>query len=161
MRTYRLRRLFFGVIAKCLAGSAVFAFSISSVRPAVVGVREESIDLSSAIIVSPEGAPGPERKAVQMLTEEVMKRTRRRWARETAWPTNDVPIVVVGSSASLQRLAKVRGVEITTRNAREGYRIWIERAPHRVVWIAGDDSRGVLFGAGRLLAAVGRRRGRI
>jgi hypothetical protein len=117
----------------------------------VASSAEPTVDLNNAIIVSAADAPPPERKAVQMLAEEVSKRTRLRWERETSWPTNDVPIVVVGSAASLQPFAKSRGAQIATRSTREGYRIWIDPGPRPVVWIAGDDSRGVLFGVGHLL----------
>jgi hypothetical protein len=63
-------------------------------------------------------------------------------------------VIVVGNTTSLQSIAKSRGTQITPRNAREGYRIWIDRAPRPVVWVAGDDSRGVLFGVGRLLRTL-------
>lgn len=112
------------------------------------------LDLSDAIIVSPGDVPGPERKAVQMLAEETARRTRLRWTRETGWPTSDVPVIVVGDTLSLQPLAKRHGTPLATRNAPEGYRIWIERTPQTVVWVAGNDARGVLFGVGRLLRTL-------
>ena len=136
-----------------LGGSAVFAILLSS--PAVAaGAAEPMVDLSSAVIISVGDAPGPERKAVQMLAEEVAKRTRLRWAHETSWPKSDAAVIVVGNAMSLQSFAKSHGTQIAPRNAREGYRIWIDRAPRPVVWVAGDDSRGVLFGVGRLLRTL-------
>ena len=89
-----------------------------------------------------------------MLIEETAKRTRLRWARQTSWPTNDVPVIVLGNAKSLQSFATARGVPITPRNARDGYRIWIDGTARPVVWIAGDDSRGVLFGVGHLLRTL-------
>jgi hypothetical protein len=136
-------------VVQFLAGSAAFALVAS-----LSSAAEPIVDLSNAVIISADDAPGPERKAVQMLTEEVAKRTRVRWARETSWPTNDAPVIVVGNSASLQSIAKSRGTQIAMRNRREGYRIWIDRAPRPVVWVAGDDSRGVLFGVGHLLRTL-------
>src|SRR5881409_2432689 len=141
-------------LVKCLVGLAVLAFSISTVRSAAVNAPETLLDLSDAIIVSAGDAPGPERKAVQMLVEEVGKRTRLRWGLRTSWPTNDAPLIVVGNVSSLQSFAKSRATQIAARIRREGYRIWIERAPRPVVWVAGDDSRGVLFGVGRLLRSL-------
>ena len=113
-----------------------------------------ALDLSHVIIVSAGDSPAPERKAVQMLIEETAKRTRLRWARQTSWPTNDVPVIVLGNAKSLQSFATARGVPITPRNARDGYRIWIDGTARPVVWIAGDDSRGVLFGVGHLLRTL-------
>jgi hypothetical protein len=139
---------------KWLAGAAAFAFSVSWLPLNAAAAAEDVVDLNNAILVSASDAPSPERKAIQMLVEEVAKRTRLRWARETSWPTNDAPVIVVGNTTSLQPFLKSRGIQITTREAREGYRIWIDLAPRPVVWVAGDDSRGVLFGVGRLLRTL-------
>ena len=132
---------------------AILAFWIC--WPSTAAAAEETmLDLSTAIIIGSDGAPNPERKAVQMLAEEVAKRTRLRWMRATAWPRNDTPVIAVGSVASLQSFARERGTQIRARSTAEGYRIWIERAPRPVVWVVGNDSRGVLFGVGHLLRAL-------
>ena len=154
MRIYGTRVSPAACVARCLVGSALFALSILMLRSAVVNPTGNIVDLSDAIVVSAGDAPGPERKAVQMLVEEVAKRTRLRWGRETSWPTNDAPVIVVGNVDSLQSFAKTHATQIATRNKREGYRIWIDRASRPVVWIAGDDPRGVLFGVGRLLRTL-------
>ena len=137
-----------------LIRSAALALAIMNLPGALAGAEERMFDLSNAIILSASDAPGPERKAVQMLAEEVAKRSRLRWASENSWPTNNAPVIVVGNTTPLQSLAKSRGTQIARRDAREGYRIWIERAERPVVWVAGDDVRGVLFGVGRLLRAL-------
>ena len=141
-------------ICKWLAGPAAFAFSILWLPLSTAAAAETVLDLNNAILVSASDAPSPERKAMQMLVEEVAKRTRLRWARETSWPTNDAPVIVAGNTTSLKSFAKPRGIQIATRETREGYRIWIDRATRPVVWVAGDDSRGVLFGVGRLLRTL-------
>jgi hypothetical protein len=137
-----------------LGVSAAFALSMSSLSCFGADAGSPILDLSNAIIISAADIPSPERKAVQMLVEEVAKRTRLRWAIETSWPTNAAAVIVVGNTASLQSIAKSRGTQIAARETREGYRIWIDRAPRPVLWIAGDDSRGVLFGVGRLLRTL-------
>jgi hypothetical protein len=63
-------------------------------------------------------------------------------------------VILVGSAASLRSFAKLRGVELSPRNSSEGFRIRIEGGPAPVLWIAGDDSRGALFGVGRLLRTL-------
>src|ERR1051326_9164231 len=133
-----------------LTGLGGFALSMAGAAAAGPAI----LDLSNAIILSAGEGPGPERKAAQMLAEEVAKRTRLRWARENSWPANGAPVILVGSTRSLQPFAKSRGVEIPPRIASEGYHIWNEGAPAPVLWIAGDDSRGVLFGVGCLLRAL-------
>jgi hypothetical protein len=126
----------------------VFAFLLCS------HAAETTLDLSKAIIVSPDNAPAREKKAVQMLAEEVARRSRSRWPRGISWPTNDVPVILVGNASSLQLLAQSRGTQITPRNRPEGYRIWTDRASPLAVWVVGDDSRGVLFGVGHLLRTL-------
>jgi hypothetical protein len=141
-------------VFKLLAGLAAFACSNLWPPLNTAAAAEPAVDLNNAILVSASDAPSPEQKAIQMLVEEVAKRTRLRWARETSWPTHDAPVIVVGNTMSLQSFAKSRGIQIATRETREGYRIWIDRTPRPVVWVAGDDSRGVLFGVGCLLRTL-------
>jgi len=138
--------------AQRLLAFAMLAFAMSVARAAAA--TGPLIDLSNAVIVSASNAPGLERKAVQMLIEEVAKRTRLRWKRATSLPTNDAPVIVVGNAASLNSFPETRTPAGATRVRPEGYRIWIERAARPVVWVAGDDSRGELFGVGRLLRAL-------
>jgi hypothetical protein len=135
----------------CVAACAVFAaHALSFAALAADGL----IDLSNAVILSAAAAPPPERKAVQMLAEEVAKRTRLRWGRTTDWSRNDGPLIVVGTATSLQSIAKSAATPISARTTREGYRVWADGGARPVVWVAGDDSRGVLFGVGRLLRAL-------
>jgi hypothetical protein len=138
----------------CLELARGFALLLASLIAVGAGAAQTMVDLSNAIVVAAQDAPSPERKAVQLLEEEMAKRTRLRWARATSWPTNDAPVIVVGNSAALQSFAKARGAQITTRNNREGYRIWINLTAQPIVWVVGDDARGVLFGVGRLLRTL-------
>jgi hypothetical protein len=119
--------------------------------PILSPAAETTLDLSNAIIISADNTPSPERKAVQMLIEEVEKRTGLRWARATSWPTNDAPVIFVGNTASLQSLPQSRRTQIRPPNKPDGYRIRIDPP---VVWVIGDDSRGVLFGVGHLLRTL-------
>ena len=75
-----------------------FALFASWLLSGPADAAEPIVDLSNAIIVSAKDAPGPERKAVQMLAEEVAKRSRLRWPQEVSWPTNDAPLIVVGNA---------------------------------------------------------------
>ena len=91
-------RLPFSVcVVKHLTALAVVAFLMSWLVAA--RAAEPLADLSRAVIVSADDAPGPERKAVQMLVEEVAKqhdcagRVRPR-------PTNDAPVIGASNTAS-------------------------------------------------------------
>ena len=88
-----------------------------------------ALDLRQSRIAADSNLSGPEKKAVEMLTEEVEKRTALRW----------------GASGS--------GPVITIHHARgsgaaEGFHL---RIANGGVDIQGNDERGTLFGIGRLL----------
>jgi hypothetical protein len=123
-----------------------------------VQAAEPVADLSVAAVVTPPGLSRPEQKAVAMLVEEVEKRTQLHWRPSDTWPTERGAVIVVGQAAALQKLSRSVGPGFdlpTTKLQPEGFQIRIEE--HRgspVVWVAGNDPRGVLFGVGRLLRAL-------
>src|SRR5215470_957658 len=94
------------------------------------------IDLTGAVVVAPADFSGPENKAVQMLVEEVERRTQLRWPVRNQVPNDGSPVIAInratGNKASL---------------AREGYQI---KTAGNTVSITGNDARGVLFGVGHL-----------
>ncbi|MEN6534456.1 MAG: hypothetical protein ABFD89_12380, partial [Bryobacteraceae bacterium] len=108
-----------------------------------------ALDLSRAGIVIPAGVTGPERKAVTMLVEEVEKRSNIRWPVRESRSQAGTPCVEVNVSKDKGR-------------APEGYRIeTVAGTSGCAVTITGNDSRGVLFGAGRLLRALRMSRERV
>jgi hypothetical protein len=145
-------RSFRRTIARCLLGGAVVLFAGRA--PAA----EQVVDLTKAVLFTPPGLSGPEKKAVAMLADEVEKRTQLRWRQGDGWPTEAVPVIAVGQEKALRSLpdtvgAKFGGADPNPRP--EGYQIRTDQgkgAP--VVWVAGNDARGVLFGVGRLLRAL-------
>ena len=112
-----------------------------------------ALDLAKAVIVAPpelspveKGALSMEKRAVSMLIEEVEKRTQIRWQTSGARPSGSAPSIAIGNAASLK--AELPGDRAA---GPEGYTILASGS--RVI-VAGNDSRGVLFGAGRLLRAL-------
>lgn len=90
-----------------------------------------ALDLSRAVVVTPPQPTPLEAKTAQVLVEEVRSRTRLEW--ETAAAAKPgVPSIVLKRGAG----------------AAEGYTLQSTSAG---VEIAGNDARGLLFGAGRLL----------
>jgi Glycosyl hydrolase family 20, domain 2 len=106
-------------------------------------IAKAEIDLSRAAVVAPADFSGPEDKAVQMLIEEVEKRTQLRWLRVNQAPDEGEPFI------SINRTAIKGGSKAPLR--REGYQI--KTAGNRVS-ITGNDARGVLFGVGHLLRVL-------
>jgi hypothetical protein len=104
----------------------------------------QALDLRNAVIVVRGDATGPEKKAAQMLTEEIFKRTQLRLEiRGVA--QSGAPSIVLGTSAELGSSAS--GLPTPVAGA-DGYRVAV--TGDRVV-VAGNDPRGTLFGAGYLL----------
>src|SRR5439155_15184340 len=97
-------------------------------------------DLSKAVVVASPGLSGPGKKAVEMLVDEVYKRTQIRWRVVQSPPSGDGPAIQVSDEKSAS-------------HGKEGYRLRVLKVGTRpaVVSVAGNDERGVLFGVGRLL----------
>ena len=123
------------------------------------------IDLTHASVVAPPGLSKPEQKAVQMLLEEVEKRSRVLWKHVHDWPDRNEPIILVGPAAAVRSLAAEHGMALPEglgQGGAEGFQIGTlagKGAP--VVWVAGNDARGVLFGVGRLLRELRLERDRV
>jgi glycosyl hydrolase family 20 len=103
-------------------------------------MAEADIDLSRAAVVAPADFSGPENKAVQMLIEEVGKRTQLRLPRLSQPPGEGSPFISIGRAA-------IKGGSKAPLK-REGYQI---ETAGNTVRITGNDPRGVLFGVGHLL----------
>ena len=118
----------------------------------------ERVELGGARVMLAPGMSGPERKAAQMLVEEAQKRSHIRWPMGEQRAGGEGPVVFLGQGSALVQaypeLAEVLGG--TAGGKAEGYRI--VTTPERVV-VAGNDARGVLYGAGRLLRLMDYKRG--
>jgi hypothetical protein len=100
------------------------------------------LDLNRARVTGPANATVPEKKAVNLLIEEVQARTQIRWPMGNTQTGNGPEILV----------------EKHTGGPAEGYHIRVEG--QRVI-ISGNDSRGILFGIGGLLRAMHMRKGSV
>ncbi len=124
-----------------------------------------ALDLDHAVIVFPPTASAREKKAVQMLSEEIEKRSRVRLTTTSAWPSSDVPVIVVGSRTGLAESGDLHLNVVLNTNKTvgpEGYRLFIRRGDGTpAVCVVGEDERGVLFGVGRLLRELHLERGHV
>lgn len=125
---------------------------------------ESPLEVSDALVVTSPDLSGPERKAVAMLVEEVASRSRVQWKSVDAWPSEPPrTAIVVGRSATLKPLTAKAGLEVPAGSGKpEGFTVRVVRDEERtVVWIVGDDVRGVLFGVGKLLRTLRIERDRV
>lgn len=121
-----------------------------------------SLDLSQAVVVAPHALSQRERKAVQVLTEEVEKRTEIRWPVVERLTPDSSRAVVVGSYQALKRLDLPlfpAGVQPTNP---EGYRLHATaRSGSTVVLVSGSGERGALYGVGGLLRRLRMSKGQV
>ncbi len=123
---------------------------------------EDLLDFRTAVVVASERPSKVEATAIQMLIQEVEKRTGLTWERFSGPAERNLPQIVVG------RLDVIRNwnlpIELPAASgerAKEGYSIRIaNQTQNPVVVVAGNDDRGVLFGVGHLLRAMWMSRGR-
>ena len=64
-----------------------------------------ALDLSKCVVFAPTAMSGPEKKAIQVLVEEVEKRTQITLSVVTAWPAETTPVFAVGSASALKSFA--------------------------------------------------------
>ena len=125
-----------------------------------------SLDLAKTVVVAPGSLSARERKAVQVLVEEVERRTQYRWAVVEDLTLEQSPAAVVGSRQTLSEShsGMLRGL-VTDRGPAlepEGYRLRaLPRSNAPLILVEGADERGVLFGVGRLLRALRMSKGRV
>ena len=133
------------------------------VAPAGRSETTDMVDLSKAVVVAPPALSGPGRKAVDLLIDDVARRSGVRWKLATKWPDEPMPVIAVGSVSDVARFAGPLSRSLSdgdfTKKA-EGYRIHVDvRRP--AVLVAGNDARGVLFGVGRLLRELRTTEGKV
>ncbi len=108
-------------------------------------------DLTRAVVVAPESLSPREHKAVEMLVDEVAKRSGVTWKIAHDWPADDTAVVAVGPVSAVDDFAgplKKALADNIISTAAEGFRI---RCQGNRLAVSGNDERGVLFGIGHLL----------
>jgi hypothetical protein len=111
------------------------------------------LDFSTAVIVAPAGLSGTEQKAVTVLREEIQKRTGFQLEQTSRWPESPRPVIALGLHAQVEQFAGPFAAEARKAPAAgpEGFRLSVERQPREAILIIAADSRGLLYGVGRLL----------
>lgn len=125
------------------------------------------ISLENAVIVTARPLSKVERCAVEMLVEEIEKRTLIRPSVVSQWPEESTSLIALGTAATSRSWAGPFSESLAPEPSRlpaEGYTIRTVAGDGRrspAVLVSGNDPRGVLFGAGRLLRELRMARGRI
>jgi hypothetical protein len=114
-----------------------------ALSPWLMGQATGSINLKSCSIVTAPNASPREKKAAQVLAEEVEKRSQLRW-----------PVVGHASTETtiyLGTRASVKGLEQAAHLSAEGFAI---HASGKSVTVVGADERGLFYGVGKLLRTI-------
>jgi hypothetical protein len=118
-------------------------------------VQAAEVDLSQAVVVAPADLAPLERQAVRLLVVEVARRCGIRWAVQTNWPDTTRPVIALGGIESLRKVGPSFAAVLPTPSGTppaEGFRLFAtSQTSQAAVFVAGNDPRGVLYGAGRLV----------
>ncbi|MEX6690948.1 hypothetical protein QTN47_25795 [Danxiaibacter flavus] len=131
---------------------AFLLFLLSSLHIAYA----QKADLSKAQIICPEKNDPVVLKAVTVLREEINKRTQIQLPVLQAWPKKPAATnIIIGLENNLQSIPAKYLSELATLDApgKDGFRLLAFDGSNTIL-VAGHDSRGVLFGIGKLLKSM-------
>lgn len=139
----------------------LLAFSVVISSPAQAEDATPALDLTRAVILLPDGSSAREKLTAALLQESARTKSRLQWKIQTgALGEGNGPVIALGTRALLQKQSP--DAPQGPAGAAEGFEIRVgAHAGRPTVWVAGNDSRGVLFGMGRLLRAFEMSRDRV
>src|SRR3954452_14918606 len=145
----------------------LLAFLAAAQLPAVAESATQPppgmLDLTRAVVVVPPTLSGPEQKAVNLLVEDVTRRSGVKCRVVKKWPAEKAAVVAVGPVGAAGEFTGpyARSVsDVPGKLKPEGFQVRTE-AEGPAVLVAGNDARGVLFGVGRLLRELRTTQGRV
>ena len=137
-----------GILNKLLL--VLFTAMISSCSQPV----DNQLDLSKATILVSKNIKEPMRKtAPTVLTEEIGKRTGLSLKSDDKWVHHTIiALAIKGDKELYGTPVPISTGENATKIKKEGYRIFHKTGNDKdILWIIGNDARGVLYGIGKLL----------
>jgi hypothetical protein len=112
----------------------------------------QMVDLTKSAVVHSDPS-SRQHKAVEMLMEEINARTGTLLKKQKAMPDSATPAIVLGRIASMPAGAAEAPGDLKISRKAESYTLWVDTQSRTAptVYLMGQDDRGVLFAAGRLL----------
>jgi Glycosyl hydrolase family 67 N-terminus len=113
--------------------------------------KGQSIDFSKASVFQPDKQNKQLHKAVQVLTEEIQKRSKLSLKLANKLTSDGNPLIVIGVEDKIDKLPESAKSALNklTATGNDGYKIVL--LENKLIVIAGHDERGALYGVGRLL----------
>lgn len=114
----------------------------------------KDINLSGSRLMVSSSIESPIKETIiQMLQEEINKRTGVNWAVTNSW--KGVPVIALALSSDNELNGKKLPEASLLSTKSEGFSLIVEdNTPQPVIWLIGADDHGVLFAAGHLLRTV-------
>ncbi|ULL16905.1 hypothetical protein DVH26_22135 [Paenibacillus sp. H1-7] len=113
------------------------------------------LDLTHSTVVYSSEAKGAESKAVDVLIEELAKRTGMVLPRSYAYPAEEEAVIVIGTAESVKQIGGISFPGPIPAMEPEGYALRSVMSKRSgTVFIIGADPRGVLYGVGKLLRVL-------
>jgi hypothetical protein len=119
-------------------------------------LRAEEIDLTRAVIVIRKGdLPAAEKIAPTILIEEIARRTGLKWHVTTEWPAQAQAVIAISTiSEPPEWQPAIAPTLVRVPNRPEAFAISVipaARDQPTTIVVTGHDSRGAMFGVGKLL----------
>ncbi|WP_461081407.1 hypothetical protein [Spirosoma flavus] len=120
------------------------------------------IDLSKARIVNTITDKKAIGRTVEILQQEVQKRTGIQLPVATKFPSDNQPVIALALESNVAQLPATFRTAIQTlpKTKAEGFRL-VTSSQNNVVLLVGHDARGLLYGVGKLLRKLEMRTGKI
>ncbi len=124
--------------------------------------NSQTMDLSTTKIVYVGTKDKLAQKSITVLQEEVYKRSKIKWPISRKWPKSEKAVVAIGIEGQLDRFPQEYKKVISglSKIGSEGYKLVVLEESNTIL-IVGNDSRGVLYGIGKLLRKMEMRPGKI
>src|SRR5438067_12023006 len=78
----------------------------------VLATTGSALELNHAVILTAAHTPGPEKKAVTMLVEEVEKRTYIRWQQIIPERASNAVLVAIGTRPELEQISRAHSTAL-------------------------------------------------
>jgi hypothetical protein len=114
------------------------------------------IDVTQTVIVTQGNLKNSEKNAVQILQDEIQERTGLRLKHSGNWPDEKNPVICICEIKEFLKRDNNQLFSLPSKkdtNQPEGYQFWVDLTarPSPTILIVGNDSRGFMYGVGRLL----------
>lgn len=128
----------------------------------VIAQQLSTLDVTHARVVNLVRNKQVLRRSLEVLQQEVKKRSGIQLPVLTSRPAAGIPTIVLVRENDLVQLSAADRGQLTRMAAigKDGFKLIVDEK-QKTVWIAGKDARGLLYGVGRLLRKLEMRPGKL